>query len=48
MLSNFRLSFEKYQAYGRFFLLSLLIPVHFEPSLSLALDRALLAFEGAA
>jgi hypothetical protein len=40
---------KKFQALVRLFFLQLLIPDdnHFEPGLSLALDRALVAFEGA-
>jgi hypothetical protein len=47
MIINYNLSSEKLQALLRLFFLQLLIPAHFEPELSLALDRALVAFEGA-
>jgi hypothetical protein len=41
---------KKFQAFARLFFLQLLIPDdnHFEPGLSLAMDTALVAFEGAA
>jgi hypothetical protein len=43
------ISHKKFQAFVRLYLLQCLIPAdsHFEPGLSLALDAALVAFEGA-